>query len=101
MKVKHCINIKERKFCFEIFGYDFIIDSLFNVYLLEVNSNPGLELSSPIIRQLVPRMIDDCLRLTIDKVFKTIYTFNSEDRENNRYQSPFRVNGYNSEENLW
>ncbi len=84
------LNANNRKYCFEIFGYDFIIDQEFNVYLLEVNTNPGLEESSPIIKSLVPRMIDDSFRLTIDRVFKM-----------QEHESPFDVEGYTSDENLW
>ena len=73
--VKDKINKKNRNYCFEIFGYDFMMDTDFNVYLLEVNSNPGLEISSPWIKAIVPRMVDDALRLTLDEVFPTKYQF--------------------------
>jgi hypothetical protein len=56
--------------CFEIFGYDFILDKDFKLWILEINNNPGLGISSPLIEKLIPRMIDDAFRLTIDKVFK-------------------------------
>jgi len=98
--VKNKINLNDRKHCFEIFGYDFIMDALFNVFLLEVNTNPGLEISSPIISKLVPRMIDDSLRLTIDKIFETRYSFDPN-KENLSYQSPYPVDGYTNSENLW
>ena len=98
--VKSKINLNDRKHCFEIFGYDFIMDSFFNVFLLEVNTNPGLEISSPIISKLVPRMIDDALRLTIDKIFDTRYSFNPNNEDIN-YVSPFPVDGYTASENLW
>ena len=84
-----------RKNCFEIFGYDFIIDVTFHVFLLEVNTNPGLEESSPLIKQIVPRMIDDALRLTVDEMFHPKYTFDGP------YVSPYPVHGYNDNENLW
>ena len=32
--------------CYELFGLDFIIDENYKVWLLEVNTNPSLELSS-------------------------------------------------------
>ena len=73
--VKDKINQKNRNYCFEIFGYDFMMDTDFNVYLLEINSNPGLEISSPWIKAIVPRMVDDALRLTLDEVFPTKYQF--------------------------
>ena len=73
-KNKFCKN-NNRGAQFEIFGYDFMMDSDFNVFLIEINSNPGLELSSPWIQIVVPRMLDDALRLTLDKVFEPVYDF--------------------------
>lgn len=81
--IKQKINQNERTFSFEIFGYDFIMDSEFNIYLLEINTNPGLEESSPLIKILIPRMLDDALRLTIDDVCDTKYSFSQYMEENN------------------
>lgn len=36
----------DRAFCFEMFGYDFMINNEGSVYLIEVNTNPCLEESS-------------------------------------------------------
>ena len=52
--------------CFELFGFDYMIDSECRPWLIEVNTNPCLEESSGILRKLLPRMIDDMLKLTID-----------------------------------
>jgi hypothetical protein len=96
------INTNNRKYSFEVFGYDFIMDSEFNVFLLEVNTNPGLEESSPLIKSLVPRMLDDALRLTIDDIYDTKYTFfEKEFCKNDNYHSPYKVQGYEDCENLW
>lgn len=55
--VQEKINKKLRNYCFEIFGYDFIVDDEFKVWLIEVNTNPCIELSSPLLKSIIPRMI--------------------------------------------
>ena len=94
-----------RKYTFEIFGFDFMLDCNFEPFLIEVNSNPGLEESSPLIKMLVPRMLDDALRLTIDKEFGTIYKFGGNEKHSFDniipYQSPFHVEGYSDSDNLF
>ncbi len=67
--VESKINANNRKYCMELFGYDFILDQDLNPWLIEVNTNPCLEESSSLLKQLLPRMIDDCLKLTVDLVF--------------------------------
>ncbi len=88
------MNFMNAKNCFEIFGYDFILDENYRPYLLEINSNPGLEISSPLISQLLPRMIDDAFKLTIDEEFSLSSEFIEQ-------ESKFPVDFYNNNENLW
>ena len=88
---KSNLNHLNRTNCFEIFGCDFILDQKFKPYLLEINLNPGLEISSPLISKLVPRMVDDALKLTIDaKYYK-----------NKEESSKYHVDGYDDNENMW
>lgn len=68
LAVKNKLLEREYRHCFEVFGYDFIIDEGMKVWLIEVNTNPCLEESSELLRCLMPRMINDALKLTIDKV---------------------------------
>lgn len=69
LAVKGKLNPNNRLGCFEIFGYDFIIDSCFKPWLIEVNTNPCIELASPLLEQIIPRMLDDALELTLDAAF--------------------------------
>ena len=124
--VRNKINKNNRNYQFEIFGYDFMLDENFNVFLIEINTNPGLEESSPWIKIIVPRMLDDALRLTIDQLFEPKYDFNlnynnlnnfdnilnnfqenknekinNNNNEHQKYKSPFPVPGYELDDNLW
>jgi len=64
------LNKGNRKYCFEIFGYDFMIDYELKPWLIEVNTNPCLEESNKLLGMLVPRMLDDAFRMTLDE-FRT------------------------------
>lgn len=44
---------------FEIFGLDILIDQDFQPWLIEVNTNPCLEISCPIIGKIIPKMLDN------------------------------------------
>ena len=85
---------------FELFGYDFIIDNEYNPWILEINNNPGLSISSPVIEKIIPRMMDDAFRLTIDKIFNTQYSPKCID-ENGNYKSKYKLDGYNDDENIF
>jgi hypothetical protein len=50
---------------FELFGLDYMIDEDFKVYLIEVNTNPCLEISSTLLARLIPNMIDNVLRYSL------------------------------------
>ena len=100
LSVKNKINMNNLNYCFEIFGYDFMMDEDKNVYLIEINTNPGLEISSDLIAELVPRMIDNALLLTVDQLFPTEYSKECLN-EKGEYKSKFHVNGYKDDENMW
>lgn len=83
------LNENNRKFTFEIFGYDFMIDETGHPWLIEVNTNPCLEQSSKLLKKLLPRMLDDAFKLTIDHLF-----YGSVSTAN------FEVEGY-GKQNMW
>eukprot|EP00330_Aristerostoma_sp_ATCC50986_P004141 CAMPEP_0114584608 /NCGR_PEP_ID=MMETSP0125-20121206/8278_1 /TAXON_ID=485358 ORGANISM="Aristerostoma sp., Strain ATCC 50986" /NCGR_SAMPLE_ID=MMETSP0125 /ASSEMBLY_ACC=CAM_ASM_000245 /LENGTH=238 /DNA_ID=CAMNT_0001779109 /DNA_START=1372 /DNA_END=2088 /DNA_ORIENTATION=+ len=100
--VRYKINSNDRKYCFEVFGYDFIIDSDFYVWLIEVNHNPCLEESNEYLKKIIPRMLDDTFKLTIDKIFiPSEKNYRPEDARNFDNHVEFPVDGYSSDENLW
>ena len=74
------------------------------MWLIEINTNPCLEESSNLLKTLLPRMIDDALRLTIDVAFvkkrKQKESKGPAGRDKpDRSRFPFK--GYSSEENMW
>ena len=59
-------EIKQRENSHELYGYDFMIDEDFNVYLIEVNASPALDYSTKITEKLVKCMVKDLIELVID-----------------------------------
>ena len=55
---------------FEVFGLDFMIDEEFKPWLIEINTNPCLEIAnSPILTRIIPTMLENAFRLSIDLIF--------------------------------
>jgi tubulin polyglutamylase TTLL1 len=53
--VSYCkIDPHRRVNSFEIFGFDFMIDDDFKVFLIEANTNPCLETGSPLLARIIP-----------------------------------------------
>jgi hypothetical protein len=63
------LDPKRRLHCMEIFGLDFMIDDEFRPYLIEVNTNPCLELSCPLLARLIPNMLENSLKIGMDSCF--------------------------------
>lgn len=57
---------------FELVGFDFLIDEDFRVWLIEVNVNSYLGVPNEYISKLLLAMIDDLLKITVDKCHEPI-----------------------------
>lgn len=54
---------------FELFGLDFMIDEQFEVILIEINTNPDITTSCPLLSKLISALVENTFRLTVDTVF--------------------------------
>ena len=64
------IDPNRNKNAFEIFGYDFMIDENFKVYLIEANTNPCLEICCPLLARIIPELLDNSFRIALDPLFQ-------------------------------
>ncbi len=69
LATRKILDPQKRRGCFELFGYDFILDEDFNTWLIEVNTNPFIEECTKILKVLIPLMLDDMLKLSVDQYF--------------------------------
>lgn len=70
LSVRWKMNPSRRKGVFELFGFDFLLDEDFRVWLIEINTNPYLGTPNKQMEVLVPKMVDDLFKLTVDQVIK-------------------------------
>ena len=53
---------------FELLGYDYMVSDDFQPLLIEVNSNPCLEFSCPMLSRMIPDVINDMFKLSVDNL---------------------------------
>ena len=54
----------DRKFgCFEVFGFDFMLDGDLSPVLLEININPALFLDTTSQGEIIPKLITDMINM--------------------------------------
>jgi hypothetical protein len=49
-----------------------MIDKDLKPWLIEINTNPCLEEPNQLLKSLVPRMLDDAFKLTVDQLYPPI-----------------------------
>jgi len=56
-------QVKNKTACFELYGFDIIMDSKLKPWLLEVNVCPSLSSSSPLDKTIKTKLLCDTLHL--------------------------------------
>ena len=64
------MNPSTRRTSFELFGFDFMIDEDFRIWLIEVNTNPYIGLHNDKMEDVLPQMFDGLFKLTLDPLFE-------------------------------
>ena len=72
MSARNSMNPSKRRHSFEFFGFDFMIDEDFRVWLIEVNTNPLLAIHNKRMSDLLPNMLADLLKINLDPVFEDL-----------------------------
>lgn len=73
LSVRRNLNPNNRQGTFELFGFDFLIDEDFRVWLIEVNTNPYLGMPNTYMKQLIPKMTNDMIKLVVDPIYEPRY----------------------------
>lgn len=58
--------VEVRKNCFELYGYDFMVDENYNVWLIEVNCSPAMDYSTEVTKRLVKMVLEDTVKVVVD-----------------------------------
>ena len=57
----------DRKFgCFELFGFDFLLDDALNPYLIEINTNPAIYTDTQVQKDLLPKLVEDIVKMSLE-----------------------------------
>ena len=59
-------HLSERRGCFQLLGFDVLLDSAGAVSLLEINRNPDLQPHTRTLYRLLPQLVDDTLQVAIE-----------------------------------
>ena len=70
LSAKSSMNPSKRRNSFEFFGFDFMIDEDFRVWLIEVNTNPYVGIHNDSMNDVLPRMLHGLYKIVLDPVFE-------------------------------
>jgi hypothetical protein len=76
LSVKQTLNPHKRKNSFEFFGFDFMIDEDFRVWLIEVNTNPYIGIHNQKMKHILPEMFDSLFKIVLDPIHSEEHMYN-------------------------
>ena len=62
-------NMLPRKKSFTVFGFDLMVDTDFNIWLIEVNSSPSMDTNTNVTEKIVPEFFDSLVQGVCDHHF--------------------------------
>ena len=65
-------SVENRKGSTEIYGFDFMVDEDLKVWLIEINSSPAMDYSTPITTPLVKQVMEDTVKVIVDEKCSTM-----------------------------
>lgn len=72
LSAKSTMNPSKRRNSFELFGFDFMIDEDFRIWLIEVNTNPYIGIHNDKMTNILPKMFDGLFKITLDPIFENL-----------------------------
>lgn len=61
--------VEDRKNSVELYGFDIMIDDEYNPWLIEINSSPAMDYSTPVTECLVKEVMEDTIKVIVDYNF--------------------------------
>lgn len=58
--------VEDRKNSMEMYGFDLMVDESFETWLIEVNSSPAMDHSTPITKKMVEEVSEDIIKVVVD-----------------------------------
>ena len=72
LSAKNTMNPSKRRNCFEFFGFDYMIDEDFRIWLIEVNTNPYIGIHNTKMKNLLPDTLDGLYKIVLNPVFENL-----------------------------
>jgi tubulin monoglycylase TTLL3/8 len=70
-----------------------MIDERLKVWLIEVNTNPSLKTNCQVLRNVIPKMIEDTFKICIDPLFPPPYPMKNPEKYKIQ-ENYFKENGF-------